>query len=104
VGARRFLALWECVRVGVVPCWNKHVWRRKPKNLHAKSQISSSYSFRDLSVHTDRPTVCHRRTWLDRLGEWSWSCTYTLWGRKRFHLSVTHLSTNLAYPFTRNHK
>jgi len=29
--------------------------RRNPKNLHAKSH-SSCYSFRDLSVHTDRRT------------------------------------------------
>jgi len=25
---------------------------------------------------------------------------YTLWGRKRFLLPVTNLSTNLVYPFT----
>jgi len=31
-------------------------WRRKPSNLHAKSQHSSAYSFRDLRVRTDRRT------------------------------------------------
>jgi len=30
--------------------------RRKPMNLHAKSQHSCSYSFRDLSVYTDKRT------------------------------------------------
>jgi len=31
---------------------NKLGLRRKPKNLHAKSQHSGSYSFQDLRVHT----------------------------------------------------
>jgi len=30
--------------------------RKKFKNLTAKSQLSSFYGFRDLSVHTDRQT------------------------------------------------
>jgi len=41
---------------------NKPTLRKELKNLHAKSQHSSLYSFRDLSVNTDR------QTWLDRLG------------------------------------
>jgi len=49
--------------------------RRKPKKLHVKSQIASSYSFRDLSVHTDMD----RSTRLMIL-----MYMYTLWGRKRF--------------------
>jgi len=46
------------IREDVAPCWNKLALRRKLRNLHAKSQWPSSYSFRDLCVHTDR------RTWL----------------------------------------
>jgi len=37
------------VRVGVAQL----ALRKKLRNLHAKSQQSSSYSFRDLSVHPD---------------------------------------------------
>jgi len=39
--------------MGVVPWWNKLALRKNLKNLHAKCQHSSVYSFRDLSVHTD---------------------------------------------------
>jgi len=40
-----------------------HIYvRPKPKNMHAKSQHSSSCSFRDLSVHTDG------RTWQVYMG------------------------------------
>jgi len=39
------------VRVGVTPCRNP--LRKNPKNLHAKSLPFSSYSFRDISDHTD---------------------------------------------------
>jgi len=61
VGARRVLVLWSIVnvRVGVAPCWNKLALRRKSNNLHAKSQHSCSYSFRELCVHTDRRTDGH---------------------------------------------
>jgi len=45
------LAMSALVRVDVEPCRKK--LRRKPKNLHAKSQHSSFHSFRDLSAHTD---------------------------------------------------
>jgi len=55
VGAERVLVLWSFV--GVATCGNKLALRRKTKSLHAKSH-SSSYSFRDLSVHKDR------RAWL----------------------------------------
>jgi len=60
VGAKWVLVLQSFVgvRVGLAPCWNKLTLRRKPKNLHAKTQHSSSHSFRDLSVHT------HWRIWL----------------------------------------
>jgi len=60
----------------------------------------SSYSFRDLSVHQDRQTDGQagmaRSTRLVILIK----DIYTLWGRKRFLLSVTYFLTNLVYPFT----
>jgi len=64
VGFGRTLVLWSFVGVRVAwhPTKKKLALRRKPKNLHVKSQLSRSYSFPDLSVHTER------RTWLDRLG------------------------------------
>jgi len=52
VGGIRFLELWAIVSV-VAPGWSKHALRRKPKNLHVKSQCSTSYSCRDLSVYTE---------------------------------------------------
>jgi len=63
-GARLILVLWAFV--GVAPFWNKLALRMNLKNLYAKSQLSSFYSFRDLSVHTDRQT--DRRTLVDLLG------------------------------------
>jgi len=42
---------------GVAPCWNKPM----PMNLHTKFQHSSSYSFREFRVHTDRRT--NGQTW-----------------------------------------
>jgi len=44
------------VRVCLAPWWNKHTLSKKLKNLHSKSQLSSFYSFRHLSVHTDGRT------------------------------------------------
>jgi len=41
------------VRVGVAPCISSLALSKKLKNLHAKSQLYSFYSFRDLCVHTD---------------------------------------------------
>jgi len=38
------------VRVGVVPCWNKRALRIRLRNLHAKSQLPSSYSFIQISA------------------------------------------------------
>jgi len=45
------------VRVDVASSWNK--MRKKLKNLHDKSQISSSYIFSDLNVHKDGKTDGH---------------------------------------------
>jgi len=55
-GAGRGLVLLSIVgvRVGVAPYRNKLELQKKPKNLHAISQHSSFYIFRDLSVHTDK--------------------------------------------------
>jgi len=56
VGARRFLALWA-----LEWAWQPaEVLSQNLKNLHAESQLSSFYSFRDLSVYTDGQT--DRRT------------------------------------------
>jgi len=82
--------------VGVAHCWNKLAPRKKLRNLHAKSEQPSSYSFRDLSVHPDRQTDMARSTWLVILIK----NIYTLWGRKRFLLPVTYFSTSQGYPFT----
>jgi len=59
------------------------------QEAHIYFQHSSSYSFRDLSVHTDR------RARLDELG----LIYYTLWGYKRFLLPVMYCPTRQVYPF-----
>jgi len=58
MGTRQVFALWAFVgvRLGVVLCWNILVLRKSLKSLHAKSQLFSCYSFRDLRVHTDGRT------------------------------------------------
>jgi len=86
-----------CVRVGVAACWNKLALRKKLKNLHAKSQYPSSYSFRNCRAHpTDRQTDMARSTRLVILIK----NIYTLWVRNIFLLPVTYFPTNLVYPFT----
>jgi len=45
-----------------VSCWNELALPKKLKNLHAK--LIRFYSFRDLSVHTDRQTDMARSTLL----------------------------------------
>jgi len=93
-GARRVLALWALE-------WAWHPAETKMrcealKSLHAKYQLSSFYSFRDLSVHTDGQTDMARSTRLVTLIK----NKYTLRGRKRFLLPVTYFPMNLVYPFT----
>jgi len=77
---------------------NKHALRKKFRNLHAKSQKPSSYSF--LSVHPDRQrdgqTVMARSTQLVI----PIKNIYTLWGQKRFLLPFTYFPTNLEHTFT----
>jgi len=66
---------WQIrVRMGVANwlewAWHADALSQNLKNLHAKSQHSSFYGYRDLSIHTDGQTHRHsdRRAWLYRLG------------------------------------
>jgi len=88
------ICLWVFVgvRVDVAPCWNKFALRKKLKNLLAKSQHFSFYSFQELSDHTDgRQTDRARSTRLVILIK----NMYTLLGRKRFLIPVTYFPTKL---------
>jgi len=48
---RQAFASWAFV--GVASYWIKLALRKNHRNLHAKFQISSFYSFQDPTVHTD---------------------------------------------------
>jgi len=66
---------------------------RKPKNLHAKSQHSSSYSSRDLGYgQTDMASSTRLVILMKNI--------YTLWSRKRFLLPVTYISPITIYSFS----
>jgi len=72
---------------------NKLALRKKLRNLHAKSQLSSFCSFRDLSVHTDG----RKDGQTDMAINPDQEHIYFM-GRKRFLLPVTYFPTNLVYP------
>jgi len=70
--------------------WNLAL-RKNLRNLHAKSQLPSSYSFRDVSVHTDKRTDGHNQ--IDSASDPDQEYIY-------FLLPLTYFPTILVYPFT----
>jgi len=80
--------------VGVAPSRNKLALRKKLTNLHFKSQfLALIFSEITATIRTERREKW--RTWLDRLGKWSWSRIYIL-----YRVPVTYFQTKLVYPFT----